>query len=601
MKAKIEYINNRNSAEKFQKFQVVKGPDGTYTNTGGFYDITFTGDENLGGCPSSTATTYDGSCTVEGRWCTNATCTTYEDNTHQLDKTVDLDTSSFATSEYPTDIKETVDGILNQTYDDYVSGKKSSYDTAVTKIEKSFEAIEKCDKYFDADSADYLAFLNTKWQEPTVQFTWFYTYLNASSIVSEHREDVGYKQVGAECKYHPSGEMQSYDAETGTEPPHFDEKNTNTEGHYKTFTSGGTISCNNNNPKCSGGKQESKLTGLLLEKSKLQKYTSDTKYWYKCEYQADESGDKYTVYPYGGYVSESVGANTRAYTKYSGRLYVEYSTLKGTYQTNWTFSKLGSNIGGGVGKFDDDFTNGKDCTSNYNGAEAGSSLYCTFETSESLTKIRGCSDLTVSLFSGSNHWRNLCCDHGNCEVKNDDTLSFSFKIVDSHDLFPGTTGYSAANAPTGTNSNGETKQYAYNWFNTTKGQTNMKKIEDNSGNEHEFNKDRITYQFHLNAKAINTIKEYNAHINNYNSLVAGNYTSGTNETGPATKYHSKFIEDFYNDKIQLYRSSGSGSSDVQAIGSPVVLKTRSYGGTSALSTARKRVRWDGNASEAETP
>ena len=135
-----------------------------------------------------------------------------------------------------------------------------------------------------------------------------------------------------------------------------------------------------------------------------------------------------------------------------------------------------------------------------------------------------------------------------------------------------------------------------NWFNTDTGRKNLEKIETKSTNEEEFNKNRLTYHFHLNAKAISTIKEYNAYVNNYNALIAGSYTKNNDESGPASEYHSKFIEDFYNDRIQLYKPSGN---TYVTYGSPVRLNTKSSGGDSALKIARDRVHWNGENSRSE--
>ena len=568
----------------FERFDVKKDSDKSFSTITGFYGLRYKHPSNDYKCDSSPSSSGHVSCTATG-WCktknTDGSCKETEGKNLSAD-----DAPRYFINEdgKPDDKQGEIDN--DNPSLGTINGHVGNFTTAVNNLSNLKENIEKCDKYFDATLGDYAAFLNDKFQVPTVKFEWFYTYLNVKNYVDVKSELIEYNQTGSHCSPTGTGEYHGgEDPTTGVQNPHYDSLNSVYDGTFTTFNKA-NIACNNSNSRYCGSRQD--LVSLINTHNEQQKYTSDTMFTYECEYTPPTAADKFTVYPYGGY-NEALDLNKHAYTKYEGKLYVEYSTLEGTYQTNWYFNGLGSKISPGVGKFDEYFKNGEDCTGVHNNSIDQSMLFCDFKVSKSLTKIRGCHSI-ASLFSGSTNWAKVCCDDPSCYSIIDDTLSYSFKIVDSSKLFPGTTGYSESSAPTGTNSDGHSDIYAYNWFKTDKGRTNLQNIETSSGYEKEYNKDRITYQFHLNSKAINTLKEYNAHINNYNSLVGGDYTAGKNETGPATKYHSKLIEDFYNSQLQLYRVSGS---TVTTTGSPVHLNNKNYGGSTALNNARAKVHWDG--------
>ncbi len=584
IEAKIEYKNGKSTATKFEKFEV-KSQNASTSTTAGYYDITFTGDSSKSNCPSSTATESYGTC-APTTWCNDAACTDVV-STHSLNVTGSI--GNYDESKKPKDLKDDI------TYKNQLNGSlvnDADFTKAVGDIETKWKQIKKCDDYFDKNSSD---FLKDKFQVPQVKFQWFYTYLNSNSYVREKDTIYTYTENSG-CWPKGTGEVKTDDAETGVQAPHYDENNTVQNGTYITFANK-KIKCNNDNKNCGNGAKDSNLTDLLRstkeETVAQQKYTSDSKFEYDCKYSPPPESTKYTVYPYGGFVGERLSTNKRAYTEHNGKIYVEYSTLNGDYQTQWIFNGLGSKISAGVGKFDKYFKNGKDCTGNVNSGVDSSMLFCTFNVKRSLTKIRGCKTI-ASLFSSSSFWAKVCCDRPDCSTTNDDTLSFAFKIVDPSDLFPGTSGYTSSSWPESYTASGSKGNYAYNWYWTDKGLKNLEKIETHSGNEKEYSKDRITYQFHLNAKAITTIKEYNSRINNYNALFQGDYTKGT-PNGPATEYHSEFIENFYKNKIQLYKFDINGNASPE--GTAVQLKTKVSG---SLSLARDRVHWDGNDSKQES-
>jgi hypothetical protein len=383
----------------------------------------------------------------------------------------------------------------------------------------------------------------------------------------------------------PGGFTSQEITDSGVEAPHYNTHNGHSDqtGYKHQFVN--SITCNNNSPTC-GGNSTGKITGLLGDKNNNQKYTSDTLYKYEIKYSNDASNNKFTVYPYGGYLP-SASTDQRAFTKHEGQLYVQYSTLHAKYQTTWQFSGLGSD-----GKFDNLFNDSSQADCAGDSSNANAELYCTLQVTTSLTLVRGCEPPSgvVSEKSGSaSNWNPACCK-GNCNTRNDDILGYSFKIVDSTKLFPGTTGYTKDSWPEGFSKATGNGHYAFNWFRTIKGRTNLQKIESSSGNDKEFNNSRVTYQFHLNAKAISAIKEYNSYLNNYNALFKGQYTEGANETGPATKYHSEFIENYYNGKVKIYNKDSGSLLRTYTLG------VKSYGNSTSLDAAngpRSKVQWDG--------
>lgn len=599
--AKLTYngsqTGNNLPLKNFERFDVKNDDDKSITTKTGYYGLKYKNNDSTFKCESIN-TTGSVSCYVDN-WCivanADGTCAEYETGSHKLEANDgSIKANSDNHSDKPNDSKSEIDADNPPTSSSYKTASEAAdiYSKSVEELEKLYKEIDICDNYFNDGASTYTNFLNNKFEQPKVSFSWFYTYLSASGVIratSPYVENYKLKNPD-ECKIHPSGGEWTggTDSETGAEAPHYDTTNSHRVAKYKTFSSH-SVTCNNNrNEYCSGGLNNSKLTSLLAEQSKNQKYTSDTKFEYKCEYEPDESTKKSTVYPYGGFVEGGLDENKKAYTVHDGKIYIEYSTLNAEYQTTWDFHMLGTKTSDGKGKFDDDFANGEDCTRYNNDVKGTSNLFCTLTVKESLTKVRGCNLMASLMGNSPNFWKKVCCKTPSCETTNDDTLSFSFKIVDSRKLFPGTNGYNASDAPKGKSTNGTEGSYAYNWFETDLGRKNLKQIESSSGNDREFNADKVSYQFHLNSKAITTIKEYNARVNNYNSLVGGNYTKGTtDENAPAAEYHSEFIENFYKDQIQLYKvANGVATKD----GSPVKLKTKTYGG---LSDARCKVYWDG--------
>ncbi|MBQ7241064.1 MAG: hypothetical protein IJS56_06475 [Bacilli bacterium] len=585
--AKIKYENSKNTVEGFSKFEVVKDSQESVSTLTGYYHI-----YNKSTCTAPGASEKNCTISASDICLDNLSPCTHPTSDVVLTGTPELESTN--NDEEPKDIKNDVNAVYNpDNPTSYISSRATSFNNSVKEIKNKKEEIDKCDNYFDEDSDDYKNFLLKKFQVPNVTFQWFFTYISVDSVVQPKINEVVYKLTddsGSDCGLAASGEWKGgMDAETGVEAPHTDILNNTKVGTYITFDKEIDFNsyCNNGAEKCSGGLSENKLKDLRNELTAPQKYTSDTKFNYTCKYEPPTSETKYTVYPYGGF-SLSQSNDIRAYTKYENQLYVEFSTLSGRYETNWLFSHLGSKKYDGSGKFDEDFTNGQDCTGN-NPNNDIPMLSCELSVSRTLTKIKGCRDI-ASIFDNDSYWKNKCCTTPNCKSLTDDVLSFSFKVVDSKIIFPGTnrTGggnsYQSSDKPKGysLDENGrkssEMKGYAANWFDDDIARDNLKYIEDHSGNDVEFSPDRLTYRFNLTSAAINAIRKYN-HLeqNEFNRLKGGSYKVTTDDY--VGKYESEFITNYYKGFIE---ANGR-----------INLKNNTNGGTSARNAAREKVVWAG--------
>lgn len=591
--AKIKYENDKNTVEGFSKFEIVKDSKNSVSTKTGYYHIS-----NESECSAPGAS--EQSCKIKASdICMDKACTTHATKDEELTDTPEYSSEK---SERPDDIQSDVDAYYpyENTPTTYIKNKSDSYNKLVSEIKDKKDEIDKCDNYFDKNSDDYKNFLMKKFQVPSVTFQWFFTYISVDSVVQPKINEVVYKLTedsGSNCGLSADGEWTGgTDSETGVEAPHIDELNkANPEGKYITFAKtidfNNVSDCNNDADNCSGGLSETKINKLRGEFTAPQKYTSDTKFNYSCKYEPSTSATKYTVYPYGGF-SLSQSNDVRAYTQYDNQLYVEYSTLSGRYETNWLFSHLGSKRDDGSGKFDEDFTNGQDCTGN-NPDNDTPMLSCELSVSRTLTKIKGCRDI-ASIFDNGSNWSKKCCKEGtDCKVLTDDVLSFSFKVVDSNIIFPGTkrTGsdnsYQSSDKPKGYSlgedgkKSTEEKGYAANWFDDDIARSNLKYIEDHSGNDIEFSPDRLTYRFNLTSTAITAIRKYNHLEKNEFNRLNGEYEVTTDDY--VGKYESKFISNYYDGYINAPDK--------------INLKNNTNGGATARTNARKKVVWASEKAE----
>lgn len=571
--AKIKYGDNKKTAAGFYELESVAGGNKSASVNGGYYNIHYTYGDDTYHC-QSIPSSKQVSCNVSywtGEYYPNG-YPEYKDQTIYCD-------GSFRganTSNKPTDINigKAWDNARTSAHNKATQAK-TGYTSSVTDLENKRKDITTCDDYFYVHSDD--SFVKEKIQAADVSFNWFFVYISVNNYVQPtNYTPINYK---GNCDFVTRPEYNgNYDTEgRGLESPHTDTKNPHTIATLNIFDSSknDNIKCNNDSRKCSGGISENKIKDLRTIKRQSQKYTSDTLYKYYCTYKrADQKTNKFTVYPYGGYYTYS-SENANTFAAHQDELYVEYSVLYGQYQTFWRFTQIGSkNLNGTGGKFDAYFKSGTDCAKN---GVSGSTMdyYCKLNVKSSLSKIQGCDiGKLVTMNQGGNYWSTLCCK-GTCKSNIEDTLTFAFKIVDPTNIFPGSKDDNTP--PTGTTSKGS-GSYAQNWFRTSKEINIKKQIQKESANDKLYDPSRITYQFQLNAKALRTIKEYNAKKNDYNSM-DGKFKETDSSTGALRVYNSTFITNYYDGKIVM----PGGSTENLGIDKL---------GNKALETARNRIHYE---------
>ncbi len=574
----ISYDNNVDYVDRFRGFEIVDGgSQNSSGNFGGLYELDWVGDS-----PSADDFPSSVGCEASTWYRTGEYYPNGYPEYNQATCHASAQRQHFTPPSLP-DIKNSYNGTMNSYYST-ANTYKSIYSTLMAQLNQMKVDLELCDNYFINGKGSTTEYIKKKITQNDISFEWFVAYVNFQSIVDSDDHIVDLK---AECNYNATGEYGSdYRGVGGVISPRYNH-NEKVDAQIKNFSFFTELKCVSTNRYVGDCVREVNPFIQPYRQLYKQKYTSDTLYTYDCIYKYPNNNSKYTVYPYGGYTEFSESNPLKwAYTKYDGREYVQHSTIYGTYQTKWLNLSIGSN-----GKFDSYFENGKTCANEAN--NDGVNFYCTMKVESDLVKIKGCpTDLVVTNEDGSNNeWSKKCCEGGSCDKTVDDSLTYTFKVVDSTKLFPGTSRnskdkYDISNAPVGKDSNGNSVRYAYNWFGTNRGTGALKEIEDTSKNDTLYDPSRITYEFELSSKALNEIKNYNSYVNNYNDISpdTGSYT----ETSPLVKkYHSNFIENYYKDGVLKFKTK-QFKLDIKPLGD------------SALSSARKKVHWDCYGEESQS-
>lgn len=572
-KVKINYDNNVDYIDKFRGLEIVDGgKESANGNMGGYYDLRW---------DSVTPSESDYPSKLSSETKTGVAYGAYNPVTQSspiiCESTCECTPSRDGVNlpkleDY--EIKPTYDGTRDG-YNSAATGYKSIYDTLMVQLSQMKTDLELCDNYFISGKGSSTEYIKKKITENDISFEWFVAYVNFQSIVDSDEHVVDLK---AKCNYSATGEYGSDSrGEGGVISPRYNH-NDKTDAKIKNFNFGVGLECvSTNRTAGSECKKEVKPFIQSNREEYKQKYTSDTLYTYECIYQYPDNKSKYTVYPYGGFTEDDASNPlVWAYTKYDNREYIQHSTIYGTYQTKWTNLSIGSN-----GKFDQYFEQGNTCAKEAN--IDGVNFYCTMNVESDLVKIKGCpTSLVVTNENGSsNEWSKVCCEGGSCSTTVDDSLTYTFKIVDSTKLFAGTNRnskdkYDSSNAPVGKDSSGNDVKYAYNWFGTNRGTGALKEIEDTSKDDKLYDPSRITYEFDLTSKAIKAIKDYNSYVNNYNEILNGQYSV----TSPLVKkYYSNFIKDYYTTGV-LKVDKKQFNLGIKPLGD------------SPLESARKKVHWD---------
>lgn len=216
-------------------------------------------------------------------------------------------------------------------------------------------------------------------------------------------------------------------------------------------------------------------------------FTHDAKYRAECSWNEGENV-YYTLSP-NGFVSE--GTDFINFTEHGQEYRLHLSTLDGTYETHWKLIGLGStDKASGKGKFDDFFMSQGETCANESPSET-SMLTC---------KIHVEYEIVLTGYCNGSNGTDTTVNVEDCDPYKEGYNLFTFKVVDSTNLFPN--GYST-----------DAGEVAYNWSSTDKGQTAKREIEARGAADKTYARENLTYSFVLSPTDMGHIKNYNAQAN----------------------------------------------------------------------------------------
>lgn len=217
-------------------------------------------------------------------------------------------------------------------------------------------------------------------------------------------------------------------------------------------------------------------------------FTHDAKYRAECSWNEGEN-IYYTLSP-NGFVSE--GTDFINFTEHGQEYRLHLSTLKGTYETFWNIVGLGSRLKGTAkGKFDDFFKEqGNTC--------AGESPS---ETSMFTCKIHVEYEIVLTGYCNGSNGTDTTVNVADCDPYKEGYELFTFKVVDSTNLFPN--GYMT-----------DAGEVAYNWTNPEgPGPDTLKEIQARGAADKTYSQENLTYSFILSPTDMGHIKNYNVEAN----------------------------------------------------------------------------------------
>ncbi len=230
-----------------------------------------------------------------------------------------------------------------------------------------------------------------------------------------------------------------------------------------------------------------------FQKYRDEQYDADKLFTHDAKYRAECSWDEgdniyYTLSP-NGFVSE--GTDFINFTEHGQEYRLHLSTLDGTYETHWKLIGLGStDKNSGKGKFDDFFmSQGQTCAN-----ESPS------ETSMLTCKIHVEYEIVLTGYCNGTNGTDTTVDVADCDPYKEGYNLFTFKVVDSTNLFPN--GY-----------NTSAGEVAYNWSSTEKGQTALREIQARGAADKTYSQENLTYSFILSPTDMGHVKNYNAQAN----------------------------------------------------------------------------------------
>ena len=544
-KSTLKYLDNQTSLKhnSYKGFEIVKdnpdkGDSFESTRPTGLYDVDWVDDycNSDANVYAETSITCYAKCTpLPGQTtCQMSSSSETVSNSSCGNRTIDRTK--------PADIQEAFDGAREDATDLYDRAIKK-YDKAVGDLDTLEKYFKQCDKFYDdaslgaakqgAQPSDKNGPAYKMYSiSPTVDFHYFQAHVENTNQIITPKETVVPFEVKCEHrlkKIDSAGDLSvpSDETELGLEEPHYNTKNGNLIADVKSFNAKSIDYVGLNN-----------VTGTVLDaidqsfQKYDQKYTHDAYYEDIC-YSNDEATGSYNVYPYGS-ISDS---GSEYYSTHDVSYYIEYSTLFADYETYWEFSSVGMD-----GRFDKNFTEHGTCSGNTN--YDAPRLFCSLHVESELTEISGCSqDAIIAFLDGfSNNWEDECCDGGDCKNRSTDELTYTFKIVDSANLFP----------DGGYTTNDHSSKYGYNWLEDTNGIKVLNEIQKRanhpSKNDDVYSDNNITFEFNLSSQDLALVKEYNSsHAYNDFDMTCKPISGGGDKVLRVEVCKSNFLTHYYED------------------------------------------------------
>jgi len=545
-KGTLKYLDNQTSLKhnSYKGFEIVKdnpdeGNSFESTRPTGLYDVDWDDDD----CGSDSSVYAEKTITCYAK-CTPLPGQTTCQMSSSSEKVSNNSCGNRTISRTkPNDIQSAFDGARSRVSNAY-STTISAYDKAVGDLDTLEKYFKECDEFYDSTSLG-AAKLEARDSDkngpaykmynisPEVNFHYFQAHVENSNQTITPKETVVPFTVKCDHrlkKIDSSGDLAvpADETELGLEEPHYNDKNDNKIANVKSF-----------NAKSIDYVGLNAVTGTVLnaiDQSYVkydQKYTHDAYYEDIC-YSNDEDTGSYNVYPYG-----SINTDSEYYSTHDVSYYIEYSTLFADYETYWEFSSVGMD-----GRFDDNFIEHGTCSGNTN--YDAPRLFCELHVESELTEISGCSQDAIIAFLdgfGNNYWQDECCDTPDCKDRSTDQLTYTFKIVDSANLFP----------DGGYVNNEYGNRYGYNWLDDTHGKKVLKEIQDRanhpSNSDDVYSDNNITFEFNLSSQDLALVKEYNSeHSYNDFEMDCDNIPgSGEGEIIRVEKCKSNFITGYYDE------------------------------------------------------
>ncbi|MDE6142053.1 MAG: hypothetical protein K2G03_05570 [Bacilli bacterium] len=371
---------------------------------------------------------------------------------------------------------ENVEGTL-ASYTNATSSAMNAYNSAVTVAKQLEEDIDRCDNYFTkyegADAERNYSF------NASMDFSYTQVYMDNEKGLQMDEQYIQFEEEPGCVITGPTPGPDGADKLAGKRYSTDYSKSGNIE---QLTDFGKPLQFDNLQKGTSGYKA---YLDAKYDADKL--FTHDAKYRAECSWNEGENV-YYTLSP-NGFVSDATDFIN--FTEHGQEYRLHLSTLDGTYETHWKLIGLGSaDKNSGKGKFDDFFMSQGETCANESPSES-SMLTC---------KIHVEYEIVLTGYCNGSNGTDTTVNVEDCDPYKEGYNLFSFKVVDSTNLFPN--GYST-----------DAGEVGYNWSSTEKGQAAKREIEARGAADKTYSQENLTYSFILSPTDMGHVKNYNAQAN----------------------------------------------------------------------------------------